>query len=167
MKHLNRLLIWEMPSSGMLRHVALLRTDVSEKRIASIICLARIGELGTTLAVNKQLKHTAIQNIASYKSHTAQHLTRRHSFIVTAVKPSNLTWLLLVGNIPNPRQGDVRYHRFWQCLEAPTGASDMNCSQFYLMYVALRLLCSWWFDISVIYFVILKFDSGSNFRLAQ
>jgi hypothetical protein len=36
-----------MTSSGMLRRVALLRTDVSEERIASIIRVTRIGELGT------------------------------------------------------------------------------------------------------------------------
>jgi hypothetical protein len=35
----------------MLRHVALVRTDVSEELSASIIKIARIGELGTTLAV--------------------------------------------------------------------------------------------------------------------
>jgi hypothetical protein len=34
----------------MLRRVALVRTDVSEERIASIITVTRIGELGTTLA---------------------------------------------------------------------------------------------------------------------
>jgi hypothetical protein len=37
-------------SSGMLRRVALVRTGV-EERIASIIKMRRIGELGTTLAV--------------------------------------------------------------------------------------------------------------------
>jgi hypothetical protein len=36
-----------MPSSGMLRHVALVRTDVSEEPSASIIRLTGIGELGT------------------------------------------------------------------------------------------------------------------------
>jgi hypothetical protein len=36
-----------MPSSGMLRRVALVRTDVSEKRSASTIRLTRIGKLGT------------------------------------------------------------------------------------------------------------------------
>jgi hypothetical protein len=35
----------------MLRRVALVRTDVSEERIASMIKVTRIGELGTTLAV--------------------------------------------------------------------------------------------------------------------
>jgi hypothetical protein len=40
-----------MPSSGMLRRVALVRTYVSEERIASIIMVTRISELGTTLAV--------------------------------------------------------------------------------------------------------------------
>jgi acyl-CoA thioesterase FadM len=35
----------------MLRRVILVRTDVSEESIASIITFTRIGELGTTLAV--------------------------------------------------------------------------------------------------------------------
>jgi hypothetical protein len=37
--------------SGMLRRVALVRTDNSEERRASFIRVTRIGELGTTLAV--------------------------------------------------------------------------------------------------------------------
>jgi hypothetical protein len=40
-----------MPSSGMLRRVALVRTDVSEELSASIIRVTRIAVLGTTLAV--------------------------------------------------------------------------------------------------------------------
>jgi hypothetical protein len=40
-----------MVSSGMLRRVALVRTDVSEKLSASFIRVTRIDELGTTLAV--------------------------------------------------------------------------------------------------------------------
>jgi hypothetical protein len=40
-----------MLSSGMLRHVALVRTDVSEERSASFIRVTIVGELGTTLAV--------------------------------------------------------------------------------------------------------------------
>jgi hypothetical protein len=40
----------KMPSTGMLRRVAVVRSDVSEERIASIIMMAIIGEL-RTLAV--------------------------------------------------------------------------------------------------------------------
>jgi hypothetical protein len=37
-----------MVSSGLLRRVALVRTDVSEEPGASFIMVAKIGELGTT-----------------------------------------------------------------------------------------------------------------------
>jgi hypothetical protein len=40
-----------MPSSGIVRRIALVRTDILEERIASIIKVTRIGELGTALAV--------------------------------------------------------------------------------------------------------------------
>jgi hypothetical protein len=40
-----------MVSSGMLRRVALARTDVSKELSASVITVTRIDELGTTLAV--------------------------------------------------------------------------------------------------------------------
>jgi hypothetical protein len=40
-----------MVSSGLLRHVALVITGVSEELSASFIRVTRIGELGTTLAV--------------------------------------------------------------------------------------------------------------------
>jgi hypothetical protein len=43
--------ILRMVSSGMLRRVALVRTEVSEELSASFIRAIRIGELGTTLAV--------------------------------------------------------------------------------------------------------------------
>jgi hypothetical protein len=45
-----------MPSSGMLRRVDLLRTDVSEELSASFIRVTRNGELGTTLAAKKFLR---------------------------------------------------------------------------------------------------------------
>jgi hypothetical protein len=50
-----------MRSSVMLRRVALVRADVSEERIASIIKAKRISELGTMLAV--------ISNYASVTSY--------------------------------------------------------------------------------------------------
>jgi hypothetical protein len=56
-----------MASSGMLRHVALVRTDVSEELSASFIRVTRIGELGTMLAVTsnrcmlQRMKHRFLQ----------------------------------------------------------------------------------------------------------
>jgi hypothetical protein len=46
-----------MASSGMLRRVALVRTDVSEELSASFIKVTRIGELGTTLAVTSNQRN--------------------------------------------------------------------------------------------------------------
>jgi hypothetical protein len=43
-----------MASSGVLRRVALVRTDVSEELSASFTRVTRIGELGTTLAVTRK-----------------------------------------------------------------------------------------------------------------
>jgi hypothetical protein len=50
-----------MTSPGVLRRVALVRTDVSEELSASIIRVTRIGELGTTLAVtsNRRTQHSS------------------------------------------------------------------------------------------------------------
>jgi hypothetical protein len=46
-----------MTSSGMLRRVALVRTDVSEELSASFIKVTRISELGTMLPVTSN-RHT-------------------------------------------------------------------------------------------------------------
>jgi hypothetical protein len=62
-----------MASSGMLRRVALVRTDVSEELSASVIKVTRIVELGTTLAVTgkKLMLRSNTKSVGSYKSHTA------------------------------------------------------------------------------------------------
>jgi hypothetical protein len=68
-----------MPPSGMLCRVTLLRADVSEERITSIIRATRIGELGTTLAVTSNRStlriydgvDTFLRNAGFYNSHTA------------------------------------------------------------------------------------------------
>jgi hypothetical protein len=52
-----------MTSSGMLRHMPHVRTDVSEERNASIIRVTEISRLGTTLAVTsnrRMLRRNAI-----------------------------------------------------------------------------------------------------------
>jgi hypothetical protein len=60
-----------MTSSVMLRRVALVRTDVSEERTASIIRVTRIGELGITLAVTTN-RNTLRKNIINSTSISSQ-----------------------------------------------------------------------------------------------
>jgi hypothetical protein len=52
-------------SSGMLRLVALVRSDVSEEISASFIRVTRIGELGTTLAITNNISSQRA-SVASY-----------------------------------------------------------------------------------------------------
>jgi hypothetical protein len=49
-----------MSPPGMLRRLALVRTDVSEELSASFIRLTRIGELETTLAVTSVVPNSPI-----------------------------------------------------------------------------------------------------------
>jgi hypothetical protein len=49
-----------MASSGMLRRVALVRTDVSEELNVPFIRVTRIGELETTLAVTSNQRTLAL-----------------------------------------------------------------------------------------------------------
>jgi hypothetical protein len=58
----------------MLRHVALVRTDVSEELNASFIRVTRIGELRTALAYSCHPDEGGAKflgNVGSYKSHAA------------------------------------------------------------------------------------------------
>jgi hypothetical protein len=80
-----------MVTSGLLRRVALVRTDVSEEPCASFIKVEKIGELRTTQAATsnrRMLRRNTwyfftdfchpdeggarfLRNVGSYKSHTA------------------------------------------------------------------------------------------------
>jgi hypothetical protein len=51
-----------MPSSGKLYRITLVRTDVSEERINSIIRVTRIGAIGTTLAMTSNRSSLMIFN---------------------------------------------------------------------------------------------------------
>jgi hypothetical protein len=52
-----------MVSFGMLRRVALVRTDVSEELSASLIRVTRIGELGTTIAVTSNRRIVFLRSV--------------------------------------------------------------------------------------------------------
>jgi hypothetical protein len=86
-----------MVSSGMLRRVTLVRTDVSEKLSASFIRVTRIGELGTTLAVtsNRRMLLFCNDNIVmrselSYADHCLKWSFLVQGHFLTAVEPSPL-----------------------------------------------------------------------------
>jgi hypothetical protein len=76
----------KMASSGILRHVAIIKTDVSEELNASFIRVTTVGELGTTVAVTSNrcmLQRNSksdschpdeggakfLQNVGAYKNH--------------------------------------------------------------------------------------------------
>jgi hypothetical protein len=75
-----------MASSGMLRRVALVRTDASEELRLPIIRVTRIGELGTTLAVTSN-------------RHTLQKNTNSLYFTVYFVFLRNVRRLLVTANV--------------------------------------------------------------------
>jgi hypothetical protein len=58
----------KMASSGRLRRVTLVRSNVSEERSASFIRVTRIGEIGTTLDVtsNRRTLRRKCASVASY-----------------------------------------------------------------------------------------------------
>jgi hypothetical protein len=58
----NKYDLWRIVYSGMLRRVALVRTDVSEERSDSFIRVTRIGELGITLAITSN-RRTLRRNV--------------------------------------------------------------------------------------------------------
>jgi hypothetical protein len=66
-------LLLRMSSSGMLRHVALVRTDVSEELSTSFIRVTRIGELGTALDVTSN-----------------PHMLRRNTSVLTGATQRNI-----------------------------------------------------------------------------
>jgi hypothetical protein len=65
-----------MVSSGMLRRVALVRTDVSAETSASFIRVTRIGEPGTTPALTsnrRTLRRTLLVTLLTYSLYVREH----------------------------------------------------------------------------------------------
>jgi hypothetical protein len=63
----------------MLRRVALLRTDVSEERITSIIMVTRIGELGKMLVVTSNRSTLRRNSTHSCETSVLTRATRRNN----------------------------------------------------------------------------------------
>jgi hypothetical protein len=60
-----------MASSGMLRRVAFVRTDVSEERTATLIGAKTIGELGITLSApvsNASIDHRVLVHVGVFST---------------------------------------------------------------------------------------------------
>jgi hypothetical protein len=62
-----------MASSGLLRHVALVRTDILEELSASFIRMTKIGELRTTLAVTSNRRTLRGDSISSQRASVASY----------------------------------------------------------------------------------------------
>jgi hypothetical protein len=85
-----------MPSSGMLRLVAIVRTNVSEERIASIIRVTRIVELGTMSALTSN-QNTLRRNTV-YKCTRATRLNTAEDGILHSHRLENLkSYIALTG----------------------------------------------------------------------
>jgi hypothetical protein len=73
-----------MASSGMLRRVALVRTDVSKEQRAPFIRVSRIGELRTTLATASVVPSSPIlvtlikEALSSFEKSVLTRATRRN-----------------------------------------------------------------------------------------
>jgi hypothetical protein len=63
-----------MASSGMLRRVALVRTDVSEELSSSFIRVRRIGELEEMLAVTGNTRCEEMLGISSQRASVASYI---------------------------------------------------------------------------------------------
>jgi hypothetical protein len=84
-----------MPSSGTLFRMDLVITDVSEERIASIIRVTRIGELGTTLAVTSNWSTLPILvNLVMEALPSTETRFLQESHSVTSQNTTFLKWLV-------------------------------------------------------------------------
>jgi hypothetical protein len=84
----------------MLRHVVLVRTDVSEELSASFIRVTRIGELGTTLAVTSDRR--------TLRRNTKWHARCVRRLLVTdSVVPSSPILVTLMKEALSPSETSV------------------------------------------------------------
>jgi hypothetical protein len=98
-----------MPSSGMLRRVALVRTGVSEERSVSVIRVTRIGGLGTTLALTS--------NRRTLVSLMMEGLRSSKTLVLTRASRRNLPE---DGILHSYRCENLKYYMFCECAPLDT-----------------------------------------------
>jgi hypothetical protein len=89
-----------MVSSGMLRLVALVRTDVSEELSASFINVTRIGELETTLAVTRNRRTLRSESLSFLRC-------VRRLLVAASVVPSSPILVTLMKEALSPSETSV------------------------------------------------------------
>jgi hypothetical protein len=82
--------LWIIASSGMLRRVTLVRTDVSEELSAFIIRVTRIDELGTTLAVTSNRHTTSVTSSPILVTLIMEALNSSDTSVLTRVTRRNI-----------------------------------------------------------------------------
>jgi hypothetical protein len=106
-----------MASSGMLRRVALVGTDVSEELCASIIRVTKIGELGSKFAVSRLLVTANVASSPILVTLMKEALSSSETSVLTRATRRNIPE---DGILHSHRREDLKSHIFMEVVVAKT-----------------------------------------------